>query len=66
MPKNWMREQTRHAFWHLTPKETARYTPRSLNVECEEQEHEVRMALEKARAVGYMSIFSNLNIDPLN
>ena len=55
-----MREQTGNAFWHLTPKEIERYTPRSLNAEREEQDHKDRMKLEQARAAGYKSVFSNL------
>jgi len=55
-----MREQTGNAFWHLTPKQIARYTPRSLNAEREEQDHKDRMKLEQARSVGYKSVFSNL------
>ena len=55
-----MREQTGNAFWHLTPKQIERYTPRSLNAEREEQDHKDRMKLEQARAAGYKSIFSNL------
>ena len=55
-----MREQTGNAFWHLTPKQIERYTPRSLNAEREEQEHKDRMKLEQARAAGYKSVFSNL------
>ena len=56
-----MREQTGNAFWHLTPKQIERYTPRSLNAEREEQDHKDRMKLEQARAAGYKSVFSNLN-----
>jgi len=48
-----MREQTGNPFWHLTPKQIERYTPRSLDVRREEQEHKDRMALEEARAVAY-------------
>jgi len=55
-----MREQTGNAFWYLTPKQIARYTPRSLNAEREEQDHKDRMKLEQARAAGYKSVFSNL------
>jgi hypothetical protein len=55
-----MREQTGNAFWHLTPKQIERYTPRSLNAEREEQDHKDRMKLEQARAAGYKSVFSNL------
>ena len=56
-----MREQTGNPYWHLTPKQIARYTPRSLNAEREEQDHKDRMKLEQARALGYKSVFSNLN-----
>jgi hypothetical protein len=48
-----MREQTGNPFWHLTPKQIERYTPRSLDARREEQEHKDRMALEEARAVAY-------------
>ena len=48
-----MREQTGNPYWHLTPKQIERYTPRSLNAQREEQEHKDRMALEQARAVAY-------------
>ena len=48
-----------NAFWYLTPKQIARYTPRSLNDEREEQDHKDRMKLEQARAAGYKSVFSN-------
>ena len=50
-----MREQTGNPYWHLTPKQIERYTPRSLNALREEQEHEDRMALEQARAMAYYS-----------
>jgi len=45
-----MREQTGNPYWHLTPKQVERYTPRSLNAQREEQEHKNRMALEEIRA----------------
>ena len=54
-----MREQTGNPYWHLTPKQIERYTPRSLNALQEEQEHKARMKLEEARAVGYKSKFFN-------
>ena len=50
-----MREQTGNPYWHLTPKQIERYTPRSLNAMREEQEHKDRMALEQARAIAYYS-----------
>ena len=50
-----MREQTGNPYWHLTPKQIERYTPRSLNAKREEQEHKDRMAIEQARAVAYYS-----------
>jgi hypothetical protein len=50
-----MREQTGNPYWHLTPKQIERYTPRSLNAQREEQEHKERMALEQARAIAYFS-----------
>ena len=50
-----MREQTGNPYWHLTPKQIERYTPRSLNAQREVQEHKDRMALEQARAVAYYS-----------
>ena len=45
-----MREQTGNPYWHLTPKQIERYTPRSLNAKLEEQEHKDRIALEEVRA----------------
>jgi len=45
-----MREQTGNPYWHLTPKQIERYTPRSLNAQREEQEHKDRMAIEEVRA----------------
>ena len=54
-----MREQTGNPYWHLTPKQIERYTPRSLNALQEELEHKARMKLEEARAVGYKSKFFN-------
>jgi hypothetical protein len=50
-----MSEQTGNPYWHLTPKQIERYTPRSLNAQREEQEHKDRMAIEQARAIAYYS-----------
>jgi hypothetical protein len=57
-----MREQTANPYWHLTPKQIERYTPRSLNAERAEQEHKERIAQEEALAKGYKSIFSNITV----
>ncbi len=57
-----MREQTGNPYWHLTPKQIERYTPRSLNAERAEQEHKERIAQEEALAKGYKSIFSNITV----
>lgn len=48
-----MREQTGNPYWHLTPKQIERYTPKSLNAKREEQEHRDRIAAEEARAKAY-------------
>ena len=48
-----MREQTGNPYWHLTPKQIERYTPRSLNAMRAEQEHRARIAAEEARAKAY-------------
>ena len=48
-----MREQTGNPYWHLTPKQIERYTPRSLNAMRAEQEHRDRIAAEEARAKAY-------------
>ena len=48
-----MREQTGNPYWHLTPKQIERYTPRSLNAKRAEQEHKDRIAAEEARAKAY-------------
>jgi hypothetical protein len=48
-----MREQTGNPYWHLTPKQIERYTPKSLNAKREEQEHRDRITAEEARAKAY-------------
>ncbi len=48
-----MREQTGNPYWHLTPKQIERYTPRSLNAMRAEQDHRDRIAAEEARAKAY-------------
>ena len=48
-----MREQTGNPYWHLTPKQIERYTPRSLNAKRAEQEHRDRIEAEEARAKAY-------------
>jgi len=45
-----MREQNGNPYWHLSPTQIDRYTPRSLNAQREEQEHKDRIALEEVRA----------------
>jgi len=50
-----MREQTGNPYWHLTPKQIQRYTPRSLNAQREEQEHKDRMELDKVKARAWSS-----------
>jgi hypothetical protein len=55
-----MREQTGNPYWHLTPKQIERYTPRSLNAERELGEHKKRIAQEELLAKGYKSVFSNI------
>ncbi len=55
-----MREQTGNPYWHLTPKQIERYTPRSLNAERELDEHKKRIAQEELLAKGYKSVFSNI------
>ena len=55
-----MREQTGNPYWHLTPKQIERYTPRSLNAERELSEHKKRIAQEELLAKGYKSVFSNI------
>jgi hypothetical protein len=55
-----MREQTGNPYWHLTPKQIERYTPRSLNAERELREHKKRIAQEELLAKGYKSVFSNI------
>jgi hypothetical protein len=55
-----MREQTGNPYWHLTPKQIDRYTPRSLNAERELSEHKKRIAQEELLAKGYKSVFSNI------
>jgi hypothetical protein len=50
-----MREQTGNPYWHLSPKELERYTPRSLNAMREEQEHKDRIAAEEIRARAHFS-----------
>ncbi len=57
-----MREQTGNPYWHLTPKQIERYTPRSLNAKRAEEEHKERIAQEEALAKGYKSIFSNITV----
>jgi hypothetical protein len=57
-----MREQTGNPYWHLTPKQIERYTPRSLNAKLAEQEHRDRIEAEEALAKGYKSIFSNITV----
>ncbi len=51
-----MREQTGNPYWHLTPNQIERYTPRSLNAQREELEHKDRMVLELAKAVAYYAV----------
>ena len=55
-----MREQTGNPYWHLTPKQIERYTPRSLNAERELGEHKKRIQQEELLAKGYKSVFSNI------
>ena len=55
-----MRELTGNPYWHLTPKQIERYTPRSLNAERELGEHKKRIAQEELLAKGYKSVFSNI------
>jgi len=55
-----MREQTGNHYWHLTPKQIERYTPRSLNAERELSEHKKRISQEELLAKGYKSVFSNI------
>ena len=55
-----MREQTGNPYWHLTPKQIERYTPRSLNAERELDEHKKRISQEELLAKGYKSVFSNI------
>jgi hypothetical protein len=55
-----MREQTGNPYWHLTPKQIARYTPRSLNAERELDVHKKRIAQEELLAKGYKSVFPNI------
>jgi len=55
-----MREQTGNPYWHLTPKQIERYTPRSLNAERELGEHKKRIEQEELLANGYKSVFSNI------
>jgi hypothetical protein len=55
-----MREQTGNPYWHLTPKQIERYTPRSLNADRELREHKKRIAQEELLAKGYKSVFSNI------
>jgi hypothetical protein len=55
-----MREQTGNPYWHLTPKQIERYTPRSLNAEREVGEHKKRIEQEELLAKGYKSVFSNI------
>ena len=55
-----MREQTGNPYWHLTPKQIERYTPRSLNAERELDEHKKRIAQEELLAKGYKSVFPNI------
>ena len=55
-----MREQTGNPYWHLTPKQIERYTPRSLNAERELSEHKKRIEQEELLAKGYKSVFSNI------
>ena len=56
-----MREQTGNPFWHLTPKQLERYTPKSLNAAADENEHRKRIAEEEALAKGYKSIHPNIS-----
>ena len=55
-----MREQTGNPYWHLTPKQIERYTPRSLNTDRELGEHKERIAQEELLAKGYKSVFPNI------
>ena len=55
-----MREQTGNPYWHLTPKQIERYTPRSLNADRELGEHKERIAQEELLAKGYKSVFPNI------
>jgi hypothetical protein len=55
-----MREQTGNPYWHLTPKQIERYTPRSLNADRELREHKKRIAQEELLAKGYKSVFPNI------
>jgi hypothetical protein len=55
-----MREQTGNPYWHLTPKQIERYTPRSLNAERELDVHKKRIAQEELLAKGYKSVFPNI------
>jgi hypothetical protein len=55
-----MREQTGNPYWHLTPKQIERYTPRSLNAERDLSEHKKRIEQEELLAKGYKSVFSNI------
>ena len=52
-----MREQTGNPYWHLTPKQIERYTPRSLNAERELSEHKKRIEQEELLAKGYNQYF---------
>lgn len=55
-----MREQTGNPYWHLTPAQIERYTPRSLNADRELGEHKKRIAQEELLAKGYKSVFPNI------
>ena len=55
-----MREQTGNPYWHLTPKQIERYTPRSLNADRELGEHKKRIEQEELLAKGYKSVFPNI------
>lgn len=56
-----MREQTGNPFWHLSPKQLERYTPKSLDAAAEESAHRERIAQEEALAAGYKSIHPNIS-----
>jgi hypothetical protein len=45
-----MQEHSGNPYWHLTPKQLERYTPRLLDVEQEERAHHARIQAEEAEA----------------